>query len=207
MALVYVAPGYDAAAMPSPADDALPDSADDVDFRSAMAGVQRRSGSDRIAPLRTPPPPRPRQAEADERAVMAELLEFSMFEPELIESSDTLSYRGPGLQDSVWRKLRRGAYRVRAELDLHGMNRGDAQLAVSMFLAECQSRDVRCVRIIHGKGNRSPNTGPVIKTLLDSWLRRRSDVIAFCSARPHDGGTGAVYVLMRATAASLPGNG
>lgn len=194
--------------MPSPADDALPDSADDdADFRSAMAGVQRRSGSDRIAPLRAPPPPRPRQAEADERAVMAELLEFGMFEPELIESGDTLSYRGPGLQDSVWRKLRRGAYRVRAELDLHGMNRGDAQLAVSMFLAECQSRDVRCVRIIHGKGNRSPNTGPVIKTLLDSWLRRRSDVIAFCSARPHDGGTGAVYVLMRATAASLPGNG
>ncbi len=207
MALVYVAPGYDAAAMPSPADDALPDSTDDVDFRSAMAGVQRRSGSDRSAPLRTAPPPRPRQAEADERAVMAELLEFGMFEPELIESGDTLSYRGPGLQDSVWRKLRRGAYRVRAELDLHGMNRGDAQLAVSMFLAECQSRDVRCVRIIHGKGNRSPNTGPVIKTLLDSWLRRRSDVIAFCSARPHDGGTGAVYVLMRATAASLPGNG
>ena len=200
-----MAPGYDAAAMPSPADDAMPDPADDVDFRSAMAGVQPRGSSDRVPPPRKPPPPRPRQAEADERAVMAELLEFGMFEPELIESGDTLSYRGPGLQDGVWRKLRRGAYRVRAELDLHGMNRGDAHAAVGEFLAECQSKDVRCVRIIHGKGNRSPNTGPVIKTLLDSWLRRRSDVIAFCSARPHDGGTGAVYVLLRAAPATAGG--
>lgn len=172
--------------------------ADDDDFRSAMADVQPRTASDRVPPPRIRPSTRPRQSEADERAVMDELLDYGMFEPELIESGDTLSYRGPGLQDTVWRKLRRGGYRVRAELDLHGMNRGDARLAVSDFLAECQSRDARCVRIIHGKGNRSPNTGPVIKTLLDSWLRRRQDVIAFCSARPHDGGTGAVYVLMRA---------
>jgi len=193
-----VAPGYDAAAMPSPPPDSVPGLAEDDDFRSAMAGVQPRGALNRVPPPRKLPPPRPRQAEADERAVMSELLEFGMFEPELIESGDTLIYRGPGLQDSVWRKLRRGAYRVRAELDLHGMNRNDAHEAVSLFLAECQAKDARCVRIIHGKGNRSPNTGPVIKTLLDSWLRRRSDVIAFCSARSHDGGTGAVYVLMRA---------
>lgn len=172
--------------------------ADDDDFRSAMTDVQPRRASNRVPPPRVLPPPRPRQAEADERAVMSELLDFGMFEPDLIESGDSLVYRGPGLQDSVWRKLRRGAYRVRAELDLHGMNRNDAHAAVGDFLAECQAKDVRCVRIIHGKGNRSPNTGPVIKTLLDSWLRRRSDVIAFCSARAHDGGTGAVYVLMRA---------
>lgn len=173
--------------------------ADDLDdFRSAMAGVQPLPSSNRVPPPVVRPSTRPRQSEADERAVMDELLDYSMFEPELIESGDTLTYRGPGLQDAVWRKLRRGGYRLRAELDLHGMNRADARAAVSDFLAECQARDARCVRIIHGKGNRSPNTGPVIKTLLDSWLRRRADVIAFCSARPHDGGTGAVYVLLRA---------
>lgn len=176
------------------------ESADDDDFRSAMVGVQPLAASDRLPPPRIRPSTRPRQSEADERAVIEELLEYGMFEPELIESGDSLSYRGPGLQDNVWRKLRRGGYRVRAELDLHGMNRADARLAVSEFLAECRSRDARCVRIIHGKGNRSPNSGPVIKTLLDGWLRRRDDVIAFCSARPHDGGTGAVYVLLRAAA-------
>ena len=189
-----MAPGYDAAAMSRPDRDP----ADDDAFRSAMAGVQPRGDSDRVPPPRVQLSTRPRQSEADERAVMDELLDWGMFEPELIESGDTLAYRGPGLQDTVWRKLRRGGYRLRAELDLHGMNRADARLAVTDFLAECQARDARCVRIIHGKGNRSPNSGPVIKTLLDSWLRRRSDVIAFCSARPHDGGTGAVYVLLRA---------
>lgn len=175
---------------------------DDDSFREAMAGVQPRAPSDRVPPKRRPPPARPLSLEADEREVMGELL-HGMFEPELIESGETLHYRADGVQDGVWRKLRRGAFRVRADLDLHGLNRELAYREVATFLGECQTRDVRCVRIIHGKGNGSPNTGPVIKTLLDSWLRRRRDVLAFCSARPHDGGTGAVYVLLRAATAGV----
>jgi DNA-nicking Smr family endonuclease len=140
--------------------------------------------------------PRPLKSEADELAVLEEMRRGE-FEPELLESGDTLAYRADGIQDAVWRRLRRGSYRVGAELDLHGHNRDQARLAVAEFLAECQDRGLRCLRIIHGKGRGSPNTGPVIKSLLDSWLRRRKDVLAFCSARPHDGGTGAVYVLLR----------
>jgi DNA-nicking Smr family endonuclease len=68
---------------------------------------------------------------------------------------------------------------------------------VAQFIAECRDRDLRCVRIVHGKGNGSPNSGPVLKGLLDGWLRRRRDVLAYVSARPVDGGTGAVYVLLR----------
>ena len=195
-ALVYGLAGYDAG-MKSNSD---PGASDDDHFREAMSGVQPRASSDRLPPPRQTPPPHARSAEADEREVINELL-YGMLEPELIESGDTLSYRGDGIQDAVWRRLRRGAYRLRAELDLHGLNRTIAHQAVSEFLADCLARDVRCVRIVHGKGNRSPNTGPVIKTLLDSWLRRRRDVLAFCSARPHDGGTGAVYVLLRAASA------
>ncbi len=96
------------------------------------------------------------------------------------------------------RRLRRGHYRVDGNLDLHGMNRARAQQAVAGVLADCAVRDRRCVRIVHGKGNGSPNSGPVLKRLLDGWLRRRRDVLAYCSARPADGGTGAVYVLLRA---------
>jgi DNA-nicking Smr family endonuclease len=54
-----------------------------------------------------------------------------------------------------------------------------------------------CVRIIHGKGLRSRHKGPVIKTKVNTWLRQRDDILAFCSARPVDGGTGAIYVLLR----------
>ena len=174
--------------------------AEDVDFLKAMSGVKPRAGSDRLAPERRRPSARPRSTEADEQAVLAEMKDDSL-DPEDIESGDTLTYRGEGIQDSVWRRLRRGGYHIRAELDLHGLNREAARQQVAAFLAECLDRDVRAVRIIHGKGRGSPNSGPVIKALLDGWLRRRKDVLAFCSARPHDGGTGAVYVLLRASQA------
>ena len=167
------------------------------DFRSAVGAVRVRAPSNRVEPPRRLPKPVPRSSEADERAVLEELL-LEPLEPDAIESGDTLVYRAPGLQDSVWRRLRRGSFRVGAELDLHGYNREAARQEVALFLAACQERNLRCLRIIHGKGLGSPNTGPVIKTLLDGWLRKRKEVLAFCSARPHDGGTGAVYVLLRA---------
>lgn len=207
-------PGYDARmkrllreSMAGPRRATAAEAPPDDDFRAAMSGVQRRDHSDRLPPVRRTPSPRPLQAEADEREVLADMLRAE-FEMETVESTEVLAYRAPGLQDAVWRRLRRGTYRIGAELDLHGHNREAARAAVAAFLAECQDRGLRCLRIIHGKGRGSPNSGPVIKSLLDSWLRRRRDVLAFCSARPHDGGTGAVYVLLRSTAvppsATLP---
>lgn len=182
--------------MNRPKDDDVPPRNDLDAFREAMADVARRPASNRQEPHRTPPSTRPRSQEADDRAVLDELRDAPL-DFETMESGDTLIYRGPGLQDGVWRRLRRGAYRIGAELDLHGLNRDRARLAVQAFLADCLDRNLRCVRIIHGKGLGSPNTGPVIKALLDSWLRRRRDVLAFCSAKPQDGGTGAVYVLLK----------
>jgi DNA-nicking Smr family endonuclease len=165
-------------------------------FRAAISGVKPLAATHH-AHKRPAPSARPLQKEADERAVIAELLNDP--EPEMLESGDTLIYQGPGLQDGVFRKLRRGQFRMQSELDLHGLNRDGAKLAVARFLAYCQDQSYRSVRIIHGKGNGSPNSGPVIKRYLDSWLRKRKDVVAFCSARPVDGGTGAVYVLLRST--------
>lgn len=165
-------------------------------FRAAMAGVKRKDKATHVRHAPRPASGRPLQTEADEQEVLRELL--LDVDPDSMESGDTLIYRMPGVQDSVMRKLRRGQYANQGELDLHGLNREKARLEVIRFLAECQDRGRRCVRIIHGKGNRSPNSGPVIKSLLDSWLRKRNDVIAFCTARPVDGGTGAVYVLLRA---------
>jgi DNA-nicking Smr family endonuclease len=165
-------------------------------FRKAMEGVQRSPETTRIVIEKPLPSAQPRQSRLDELAVLAEMLDGP--DPETFESGDTLSYRSQGIQDSVFRKLRRGSYRLEGEVDLHGLNRDKAKGAVAVFLAHCQDRGWRCVRIIHGKGNGSPNSGPVIKSLLDGWLRKRREVLAFCSARPHDGGTGAIYVLLRA---------
>ncbi|WP_428313169.1 Smr/MutS family protein [Hydrocarboniphaga sp.] len=164
-------------------------------FRSAMAGVRLQGPAKHVPPQSRRPSTQPTQSQLDDLAVLAEMLDGP--DPENFESGDTLTYRAPGIQDSVWKRLRRGGYVRQAELDLHGLNRDKAKLAIVAFLARCADRDHRCVRIIHGKGNGSPNSGPVLKRLLDGWLRKRRDVLAFASARPEDGGTGAVYVLLR----------
>jgi len=68
---------------------------------------------------------------------------------------------------------------------------------LNTFISEVRNRGLRCIRIIHGKGYGSSNQGPVIKPLVNQWLRKKAEILAFCSARPVDGGTGAVYVLVK----------
>lgn len=170
---------------------------DDDLFKLAMNDVRPLKAGNRAKLLPTAPNARPRSLEADNAAVMAELLLMDQDIDEGIEAGDELSYRSDCIQDSVYRKLRRGAFAVGAELDLHGLRVADARTAVRDFLVSCRAQDIRCVRIIHGKGKGS-DRGPVLKQSVDAWLRRRSEVLAFCSARSRHGGTGALYVLLRA---------
>lgn len=164
-------------------------------FRKLMADV-RPLRHDKVHHSRPKPPPHPQQTEQDEARVMEELLHHPL-DPLEIQDGDTMSFSRPGLRKTVLRKLRRGQYTIAAELDLHGMNTAAAELALQEFLQAARESNARCVRIIHGKGNRSSNRGPVLKPLVNRWLRRRDEVLAFSSARPIDGGTGAVYVLLR----------
>lgn len=164
-------------------------------FRAAVADV--RPLEQPAEPVQPPrPAPVPRQRQADDAAVMQELL-WDGPDPEYLETGDELLYAREGIQRRVLRKLRRGHYRLDAELDLHGMTVPVAREALQGFFAECRRRDFRCVRIIHGKGRRSNNRGPVLKGKVDHWLRQLDQVLAYCSAQPQDGGTGAVYVLLR----------
>ena len=99
-------------------------------------------------------------------------------------------------QDRLLRKLKRGQFSVADELDLHQMSAAVAREAIAQFLAESRRERHLCVKIIHGKGLRSRNEGPVLKRLVDSLLRRRADVLAFASAKANQGGTGAVIILL-----------
>ncbi len=110
--------------------------------------------------------------------------------------ADTLSFVGPGLQKTVLRKLKRGFFGIDAELDLHGLTAYQAKRLLENFIKRCLSGQIRCVHIIHGKGYRSPGQKPILKNKLNFWLRQHPGVLAFCSAPPSDGGTGAVYVLL-----------
>ena len=121
------------------------------------------------------------------------------------QPGDELLYRRAGVPETVLRRLRRGDYRVEAEIDLHGMTGSPERTAqLAEFLREARAHGLRCVRIIHGKGLRSGTRGPVLKNTVNALLRRADAVLAFASARPAAGGTGATLVLLqRARAAPL----
>lgn len=164
-------------------------------FREAVQDAEPLQ-NDRVPPFRQRPRAIPLQRQADDASVLRDLLSDPL-DPTDLETGDELLFARPGLQHTVLRKLRRGHYSVGGELDLHGLTSAEARVALVEFLADCHSRGVRCVRIIHGKGKGSFNREPVLKGKVAHWLRQRDDVLAYASARPVDGGTGAVYVLLR----------
>ena len=136
------------------------------------------------------------QRSRDDQEVLANLLSDEYLTEE-IQPGDVLSYSVPGLQKNVLRKLRRGDYRREVELDLHGLTVEPARQALNQLLAEAKREGWQCIKIVHGKGLRSSNRGPVLKSRVNTWLRHCGQVLAFCSAPPTDGGTGVVYVLLR----------
>ncbi|MGE0580973.1 MAG: Smr/MutS family protein [Steroidobacteraceae bacterium] len=164
-------------------------------FREAVRGTRTLEAEPRAGARRRRPPPRARFARAERAAVLAESLDVPW--PEAgIETGEELNFRRAGVQESILRRLRRGEYRVEAEIDLHGLTVVEAKAQLRAFLAEAIARHLRCLRIVHGKGLRSGQRGPVLKQAVNGLLRRVGAVVAFTSARQVDGGTGAVYVLL-----------
>lgn len=166
-------------------------------FRSAVQGVRPLKDHDRIMLPARRRPPRARFARAERAAVLAE----SLAQPgPFIETQplDELNYRRDGIASTVLQKLRRGDYRIEDELDLHGCTGREAHAQLVAFLGSACSRGLRCVRVIHGKGMRSGPGGPILKQTVNTLLRRADVVLAFTSARPRDGGTGATLVLLTA---------
>ncbi len=164
-------------------------------FRAAMNRV-RPLTVDRVLPRRRRPPPRPRQSELEEQRVLAGMFSDAL-DPAELETGEESSFHRAGLQHGVLRRLRRGHYAVEAELDLHGLTVTEARQSLARFLTDCHGHGRRCVRVIHGKGRGSPGRLPVLKLKVDHWLRQWDAVLAFCTARPVDGGTGALYVLLK----------
>lgn len=172
-----------------------PDDDDITLFRNAVKEVRPLRQS-KIAPATRRPAPIPKQRLKEERLVREAMLSDE-FDPADIETGEELLYARPGIQHSVMKKLRRGQFSISAELDLHGMTVAIARVELLNFISHCQTKRTSCVRIIHGKGHGSRNKQPVLKVKLNNWLQQLDAVLAFCSARPIDGGTGAVYVLLK----------
>jgi DNA-nicking Smr family endonuclease len=154
-----------------------------------------------MRPVAVPTPrPRPpavaRQRERDEAAVMLEAISDEFDAQSLLDTDESLSYRRTGIGVEVVRKLRRGVWAIQAQLDLHGLRREEAREQLNRFVHDAKRAGLRCVRVIHGKGNGSPGREPVLKRKVQTWLVQKKEVIAFTQARASDGGNGALLVLL-----------
>lgn len=165
-------------------------------FELSVGPVIQLPDNGRVLLNAAPPPPEPRQRELDEQAVLRQALSDDFDVESLLETDETLSFRRPEISLEVLRKLRRGHWALQAQIDLHGLRRDQAREALGGFIHDSARRGMRCVRVVHGKGNGSPGREPVLKTRVRRWLVQKQEVLAFVQARPSDGGAGALMVLL-----------
>lgn len=144
------------------------------------------------------PPPIPLQKILDDEQVLVEALSDEWDVERYLETDEGLSFRRHGIGQDALRKLRRGLWVVQSQIDLHGYRTEEAREAVTAFVKSCVKRDLRCVRIIHGKGLGSAGKEPVLKDKVKRWLIQKDEVLAFCQAPPRDGGAGALLVILKA---------
>jgi DNA-nicking Smr family endonuclease len=173
-------------------------------FRSAVADATPLPDPGKV--IQRPPRlnPAPRQRQADEREVLDQSISDEIDIEALLETDESLSWRRSGIGADVVRKLRRGQWSIRGQIDLHGLRVDEARLALVEFLVHARRNEWRCLRVIHGKGLGSPSREPVLKGKALKWLAQREEVMAFCQARPNDGGSGALIVLIRGPRYSSP---
>ncbi|QAA92684.1 hypothetical protein CKA81_01620 [Pollutimonas thiosulfatoxidans] len=119
-----------------------------------------------------------------------------LFSPGSLDTDDTRFLRSGHGPDLI-KGLKRGKWPVGATLDLHGNTLDEARDRLDGFLQSCLTHHIKCVRIVHGKGYGSRDGQPVLKQTLRRWLTQFSFVVAYIESGEHDGGAGAVDVLLK----------
>ena len=152
-----------------------------------------------ISKAKASPKPRLRQNDSDEEELSETNIMSDPVDLRDAAVDDVLSFARAGIQQKVQKKLRRGELPIEEILDLHGYTILEAKSAIQDFLYECRRQHIRYILIIHGKGYRSEQKIPVLKTHVAYWLPQHKDVLAFSSAQAKDGGTGAVYVILKSS--------
>jgi DNA-nicking Smr family endonuclease len=163
------------------------------------AGLFHREMAD-VEPLKTEqrhrPAPKRSQLRIRPPALSSAIADVFSDAPLADDCPEQLSFARSGVQPATLKKLRQGRLEVEEDIDLHGMTVDAARTYLRDFLSECEATGTRVIRIVHGKGYRSQGA-PVIKGMVNRWLRELPMVLAFHSAIPAEGGTGAVVVLLK----------
>jgi len=165
-------------------------------FTRAVGKVAPIANQERVWSPPQRPSTRPLQQDLDDEAVMHESMSDEFDISTLLDVDDQLSFRRPGIGTDVTRKLRKGEWSIQGQIDLHGLRSDEARNAMGQFIRDAKRMGWRCVRVVHGKGLRSPGKEPVLKSKVQRWLVQKNEVLAFVQAKPSDGGGGALLVLL-----------
>ena len=172
----------------------IPD--EDASFFAAVRDVKPLAGKGREVAAETPPLPQPVQAPANPlQEFMEGKLEFALaFTDEYVEGHVV------GLDLLTVGKLQAGQFSPESHLDLHGMNAQQAFEALVGFFRAAYFKGQRTVLVVPGRGRNSPHGVPILREKVQEWFTQdpfKRVILAFCTARPADGGAGALYVLLR----------
>ena len=165
-------------------------------FLNAMSGVKPLESSDVVHELEKPKAKVIQQDDFADEWIINDPLSDELEVTE-VDGGEVLSFCRDGIQKNVFKKLRSGGYRISDELDLHGLSVKQAKEILVFYIQEAAQFEGCCIRIIHGKGLSSGKQKSVLKTYINHWLSEHDRVLAFHSAKVKDGGTGAVYVLLK----------
>ena len=164
-------------------------------FSEAMQGVKTLSSNK--ANLKQKPAAINKREFVAPRDITEMNIADSLSDEFIPECEDFLEFKRPGIQNAYLKQIRNGKVEVSDYIDLHGYRRDDARKTLLEFLDHAQQQSYKLVRIVHGKGHHSDGSQPVLKAMVNKWLQSIPEVLAFVSATPKDGGTGAVYVLLK----------
>jgi DNA-nicking Smr family endonuclease len=191
--------------LPEKARIGAPEKSDSEDqyFLDAIADVRPLPDSKKTIVRHPHPNTRPAHpAGNEELEVMAHLSDLvsGAAELDMVFSDEYIEGAVAGFSPKLMHQLKKGQFPIQDHVDLHGLTQQTAEVRVREFLIESHRRGLRCVLIVHGRGLNSENQIPILKERLPVWLNRgpaKKIVLAFSTARPYDGGTGAIYVLLR----------
>lgn len=163
-------------------------------FRDSVKGVTPMGSDDTHIPSVKPKPkPKDRPQSSGDHTIQPDWSDGH--ESDFVDADGVLSYKKSGVNERDMRDLKGAKFPVSASLDLHGMSVDTARAAIYRFIQRHSLAQRVCVCIIHGKGQRGGNY-PVLKTKVNTWLRQSENVVAFHSAPPRLGGTGALLVIL-----------
>ena len=82
-------------------------------------------------------------------------------------------------------------------IDLHGLTRDEAWDKLNLFVGDCVRKGVRKIQIIHGKGNHSHGSDPVLGPMVRSFIEQDSRLGTSGHPDRNNGGNGATWVILK----------